>query len=80
MDTFEGTFEPTSDDRRVIYACGMLLFELIKFKKKFKENPWLCDSKLEWFRQMLRDNLDIDIGLGGLFGIFLDFLKINRDV
>jgi len=32
MDTFEGTFEPTSDDRRVIYACGMLLFELIKFK------------------------------------------------
>nr|CAD2184721.1 unnamed protein product [Meloidogyne enterolobii] len=50
MDTFEGTFEPTSDDRRVIYAC---------------ENPWLCDSKLEWFRQMLRDNLDIDIDKPG---------------
>ncbi|KAL7071582.1 hypothetical protein ACQ4LE_009448 [Meloidogyne hapla] len=50
MDTFEGTFEPTSDDRRVIYAC---------------ENPWFCDSKLEWFRQMLRDNLDIDIDKPG---------------
>ncbi|KAL3080242.1 hypothetical protein niasHT_039105 [Heterodera trifolii] len=38
MDTFDGTFEPSTDDRRVIYAC---------------ENPWLCDSQLEWFRQLL---------------------------
>ncbi|KAL3084361.1 hypothetical protein niasHT_035187 [Heterodera trifolii] len=50
MDTFDGTFEPSTDDRRVIYAC---------------ENPWLCDSQLEWFRQLLRDNLDIDIDKPG---------------
>lgn len=25
MNTFEGTFEPTSDDRRVIFACGWWL-------------------------------------------------------
>lgn len=28
-------------------------------------NPWLCDSGLEWFRRLLRDNLDIDIDKPG---------------
>uniref|UniRef100_A0A1I7X9X8 LRRCT domain-containing protein n=1 Tax=Heterorhabditis bacteriophora TaxID=37862 RepID=A0A1I7X9X8_HETBA len=45
-DVFLNSFIPNSKDRRVIYACG---------------NPWFCNSELEWFRQLLRDNLDIDI-------------------
>lgn len=37
-------------------------FFLLNFKFNFIiENPWLCDNRLEWFRQLLRDNLDIDI-------------------
>ncbi|KAI6223573.1 Leucine-rich repeat domain containing protein [Aphelenchoides fujianensis] len=39
LDTFDGSFQPEPNDRRVIYACA---------------NPWLCDSRLEWFRQLLR--------------------------
>ncbi|KAI6181210.1 hypothetical protein M3Y98_00804200 [Aphelenchoides besseyi] len=50
LDTFDGSFLPEPNDRRVIYACA---------------NPWLCDSRLEWFRQLLRDNLDIDIDKPG---------------
>ncbi|CAD5220520.1 unnamed protein product [Bursaphelenchus okinawaensis] len=50
LDTFDGSFQPVPNDRRVIYACA---------------NPWLCDSRLEWFRQLLRDNLDIDIDKPG---------------
>uniref|UniRef100_A0A914XV59 Uncharacterized protein n=1 Tax=Panagrolaimus superbus TaxID=310955 RepID=A0A914XV59_9BILA len=46
FNTFNNSFEPIPNDRRVIFACA---------------NPWLCDSRLEWFRQILRDNLDIDI-------------------
>uniref|UniRef100_A0A914WJ45 Leucine-rich repeat-containing protein 15 n=1 Tax=Plectus sambesii TaxID=2011161 RepID=A0A914WJ45_9BILA len=49
-NTFAGTFQPVPNERRVIYACG---------------NPWVCDRALEWFRQLLRDNLDIDINKPG---------------
>ncbi|KAF8372895.1 lron-2, partial [Pristionchus pacificus] len=49
-NTFDNTFAPKPNDRRVIYACA---------------NPWLCDSGLEWFRRLLRDNLDIDIDKPG---------------
>uniref|UniRef100_A0A8R1HPA0 LRRCT domain-containing protein n=1 Tax=Caenorhabditis japonica TaxID=281687 RepID=A0A8R1HPA0_CAEJA len=45
-DVFQNSFLPQPNDRRVIYACG---------------NPWYCNSELEWFRTLLRDNLDIDI-------------------
>uniref|UniRef100_A0A7E4VVC1 LRRCT domain-containing protein n=1 Tax=Panagrellus redivivus TaxID=6233 RepID=A0A7E4VVC1_PANRE len=44
--SFTNSFEPIPNDRRVIFACA---------------NPWLCDSRLEWFRILLRGNLDIDI-------------------
>ena len=50
LSSFENSFEPVPNDRRVIYACA---------------NPWLCDSRLEWFRKMLRENLDIDIDKPG---------------
>ncbi|KAI1704727.1 leucine rich repeat domain-containing protein [Ditylenchus destructor] len=50
MNSLDNSFEPVPNDRRVIYACA---------------NPWLCDSRLEWFRQLLRDNLDIDIDKPG---------------
>ncbi|CAJ0959321.1 unnamed protein product, partial [Mesorhabditis belari] len=49
-NVFQNSFLPQPDERRVIYACG---------------NPWLCDSQLEWFRQLLRENLDIDIDKPG---------------
>ncbi|CAJ0559622.1 unnamed protein product, partial [Mesorhabditis spiculigera] len=49
-DVFQNSFLPQPDERRVIYACG---------------NPWLCDSQLIWFRQLLRENLDIDIDKPG---------------
>ncbi|GMT24715.1 hypothetical protein PFISCL1PPCAC_16012, partial [Pristionchus fissidentatus] len=49
-NVFDNTFQPKPNDRRVIYACA---------------NPWLCDSTLLWFRQLLRDNLDIDIDKPG---------------
>uniref|UniRef100_A0A1I7UYE4 LRRCT domain-containing protein n=1 Tax=Caenorhabditis tropicalis TaxID=1561998 RepID=A0A1I7UYE4_9PELO len=45
-DVFLNSFLPQPNDRRVIYACG---------------NPWYCNSELEWFRTLLRDNLDIDV-------------------
>lgn len=62
LDTFDGSFQPEPNDRRVIYACGKKE-EAIKKKRLLliPANPWLCDSRLEWFRQLLRDNLDIDI-------------------
>ncbi|CAI4229468.1 unnamed protein product [Auanema sp. JU1783] len=50
QDVFLNTFAPSPNDRRVIYACG---------------NPWLCNSELDWFRQLLRENLDIDIDKPG---------------
>uniref|UniRef100_A0A915EFY4 LRRCT domain-containing protein n=1 Tax=Ditylenchus dipsaci TaxID=166011 RepID=A0A915EFY4_9BILA len=50
LNALENSFEPVPNDRRVIYACA---------------NPWQCDSRLEWFRQLLRDNLDIDIDKPG---------------
>lgn len=31
----------------------------------FAANPWLCNSRLEWFRKILRNNLDIDIDKPG---------------
>ncbi|KAK0398840.1 hypothetical protein QR680_002775 [Steinernema hermaphroditum] len=46
MNVFDSSFQPEPNDRRVIYACN---------------NPWLCDSNLEWFRKLLRSNADIDI-------------------
>uniref|UniRef100_A0A1I7XYS5 Leucine-rich repeat-containing protein 15 n=1 Tax=Steinernema glaseri TaxID=37863 RepID=A0A1I7XYS5_9BILA len=46
VDCFENSFQPEPNDRRVIYACN---------------NPWLCDSSLDWFRDLLRSNADIDI-------------------
>uniref|UniRef100_A0A0N5C0G2 LRRCT domain-containing protein n=1 Tax=Strongyloides papillosus TaxID=174720 RepID=A0A0N5C0G2_STREA len=49
-NTFTNSFFPEPNDRRVIYACA---------------NPWLCDSRLEWFRQLLRSNADIDIDKPG---------------
>uniref|UniRef100_A0A0N5A498 LRRCT domain-containing protein n=1 Tax=Parastrongyloides trichosuri TaxID=131310 RepID=A0A0N5A498_PARTI len=49
-NTFTNSFAPEPNDRRVIYACA---------------NPWLCDSRLEWFRQLLRTNADIDIDKPG---------------
>ncbi|TMS38422.1 hypothetical protein L596_005151 [Steinernema carpocapsae] len=46
MDTFDNSFQPEPNDRRVIYACN---------------NPWLCNNQLDWFRNLLRSNADIDI-------------------
>uniref|UniRef100_A0AC35U6Q5 LRRCT domain-containing protein n=1 Tax=Rhabditophanes sp. KR3021 TaxID=114890 RepID=A0AC35U6Q5_9BILA len=45
-DAFTNSFLPAANDRRVIYSCA---------------NPWLCDSRFEFFRQLLRSNADIDI-------------------
>ncbi|KAE9553632.1 hypothetical protein FO519_003177 [Halicephalobus sp. NKZ332] len=50
VNVFENSFLPIPNDRRVIFACA---------------NPWLCDNRLEAFRQLLRDNLDIDIDKPG---------------
>ncbi|CAB3398459.1 unnamed protein product [Caenorhabditis bovis] len=53
-DVFLNTFAPKPNDRRVIYACG---------------NPWYCNNELEWFRTLLRDNLDIDIEKPGCLAV-----------
>ncbi|VDK49977.1 unnamed protein product [Anisakis simplex] len=49
-NTFMNSFIPHPNERRVMFVCG---------------NPWLCDSALNWFRQMLRENVDIDINKPG---------------
>uniref|UniRef100_A0A914ZI58 Uncharacterized protein n=1 Tax=Parascaris univalens TaxID=6257 RepID=A0A914ZI58_PARUN len=49
-NTFLNSFIPLPNERRVMFVCG---------------NPWLCDSSLEWFRQYLRENVDIDIETPG---------------
>ncbi|KAK0427033.1 hypothetical protein QR680_010031 [Steinernema hermaphroditum] len=49
QDSFDGSFIPEPNDRMVIFAC---------------RNPWLCDSRLEWFRRLVRDT-DIDIDKPG---------------
>ncbi|PIO57769.1 hypothetical protein TELCIR_20811 [Teladorsagia circumcincta] len=48
------SFLPRPNDRRVIYCCG---------------NPWFCNNDLLWFRQLLRDNLDIDIEKPGCLAV-----------
>lgn len=65
INTFENTFEPLADDRRVIYACGKIFFFIKLFFLFLIENPWVCDNRLEWFQQLLRNNLDIDIDKPG---------------
>ncbi|PIC28151.1 hypothetical protein B9Z55_020160 [Caenorhabditis nigoni] len=32
-------------------------------------NPWYCNSELEWFRTLLRDNLDIDVEKPGCLAV-----------
>ncbi|VDM28039.1 unnamed protein product [Toxocara canis] len=49
-NTFLNSFIPLPNERRVMFVCG---------------NPWLCDSALEWFREYLRENVDIDIDKPG---------------
>ncbi|TKR62726.1 hypothetical protein L596_026647 [Steinernema carpocapsae] len=49
QDSFDGSFIPEPNDRMVIFAC---------------RNPWLCDSRLQWFRRLVRDT-DIDIDKPG---------------
>uniref|UniRef100_A0A914WNM2 Uncharacterized protein n=1 Tax=Plectus sambesii TaxID=2011161 RepID=A0A914WNM2_9BILA len=50
-DTFSGSFEQTvPPTSRVLYLY---------------ENPWTCDERLDWFRQWLRDNRDIQITAPG---------------
>ncbi|KAK6747160.1 hypothetical protein RB195_000401 [Necator americanus] len=53
-NVFMNSFLPRPNDRRVIYCCG---------------NPWFCNNDLLWFRQMLRDNLDIDIEKPGCLAV-----------
>lgn len=48
----------------VLYS-RVVSFEHLTRYSNFEANPWLCDSRLEWFRQLLRDNLDIDIDKPG---------------
>ncbi|VDM75917.1 unnamed protein product [Strongylus vulgaris] len=53
-NVFMNSFLPRPNDRRVIYCCG---------------NPWFCNNDLLWFRQLLRDNLDIDIEKPGCLAV-----------
>ncbi|VDM63794.1 unnamed protein product [Angiostrongylus costaricensis] len=53
-NVFLNSFLPRPNDRRVIYCCG---------------NPWFCNSELLWFRQLLRENLDIDIEKPGCLAV-----------
>ena len=74
--TFQGTFMPVANERRVIYACGNYLSMWWLFIFSMIGNPWVCDSALEWFRQLLRDNLDIVICYR-LFLMDLCFARIS---
>ncbi|KFD72722.1 hypothetical protein M514_01849 [Trichuris suis] len=42
-NTFDKSFQETTDGRS-IYLC---------------DNPWICDTKLNWFRRWLRENIEI---------------------
>ncbi|KAJ1356852.1 hypothetical protein KIN20_014691 [Parelaphostrongylus tenuis] len=53
-NVFLNSFLPLPNDRREIYCCG---------------NPWFCNNDLLWFRQLLRENLDIDIEKPGCLAV-----------
>ncbi|VDL63947.1 unnamed protein product [Nippostrongylus brasiliensis] len=63
-NVFQNSFLPLPNDRRVIYCCG---------------NPWFCNNELLWFRQLLRDNLDIDIEKPGCLAVAVDFCLQNEE-
>ncbi len=73
-NTFQGTFLPTSDVR-TLFICGnsclfiCLFFPLLNSFPAASDNPWVCDARLEWFRQWLRDNMDIQIDKPGCMSV-----------
>lgn len=63
-NTFKNSFLPSAVDQRFLYLCSKSQhFNINNFCHIiwFTENPWNCDSNLDWLRKWLRTECNIGI-------------------